>query len=65
MSARTDRLNRNRRVVRVLWRSTNKGRTWEPCNVYEGAPLSGGVIHGPDGYWPDGWGNWYRNEPPL
>lgn len=51
-------------VVRVLWRSTNGGRTWEPVDVLARSPLSGGVSHDPDGWWDDGYGNLYRNAPP-
>jgi len=53
-----------RRVVRTLWRSTDRGQTWEPCDVYAGSPLAAGIHHEPDGHFDDGWGNWYRNSPP-
>lgn len=54
-----------RRVVRVLWHSSDGGRTWRPVDVLAGSPLSGGVSHQPDSWWSDGWGNCYRNAPPA
>lgn len=54
----------DRPVVRVLWHSTDRGRTWQPVDILARSPLSGGVTHAPDGWWDDGYGNWYRNEPP-
>lgn len=53
-----------RPVVRVLWRSTDGGRTWTKCDVLAGSPLSAGVSHAPDSWWEDGMGNCYRNPPP-
>lgn len=51
-------------VVRILWHSTDGGRTWRECEVLARSPLSGGVSHPTDGWWDDGCGNLYRNAPP-
>lgn len=56
--------NRPQRVVRIVRRSTDHGRTWETCEVLSGSPLA--TMRLPDAgttWWHDGWGNSYQEVP--
>lgn len=57
-----------RAVVRQVWYSKDRGRTYEQVDVYYGSPLAHGLaqLYGDANGWvTDGYGNWYRFTEPT
>lgn len=48
----------------TVWRTSNNGRSWEPCEVSDRGAVALELSRHPDAQWGDGMGNIYRRNKP-